>query len=39
MKRDYTKQKYLEIISDIKKIRPDIPVSSDFIVGFPVKKI
>ena len=38
MKRDYTKQKYLEIISDIKKIRPDIPVSSDFIVGFPGEK-
>ena len=36
--KHYTKQKYLEIISDIKKIRPDIPVSSDFIVGFLVKK-
>lgn len=35
MKRDYTKEKYLGIIDKIKRVRPDIPVSSDFIVGFP----
>ena len=35
MKRDYTKESYLKIVSDIRKIRSNIPISSDFIVGFP----
>ncbi|MCF8463115.1 MAG: tRNA (N6-isopentenyl adenosine(37)-C2)-methylthiotransferase MiaB [Rickettsiaceae bacterium] len=35
MNRKYTREKYLELIASYKKARPDIQVSSDFIVGFP----
>lgn len=35
MNRDYTKEKFTEIITSIRKVRPNISVSSDFIVGFP----
>ncbi len=35
MKRGYTVVDYLEIISELRKQRPQISVSSDFIVGFP----
>lgn len=35
MGRDYTRQKYIEIISKFKKEIPEIKFSSDFIVGFP----
>lgn len=35
MNRKYTKEKYLEIIEKLKIQRPDIAMSSDFIVGFP----
>ncbi len=35
MKRGYTAQDYLTIIQKLKAIRPDIAMSSDFIVGFP----
>ena len=35
MKRNYTADSYREIIKKVKKIRPTIKVTSDFIVGFP----
>lgn len=35
MGRNYTRQKYIEIISKFKKEIPEIKFSSDFIVGFP----
>jgi len=35
MKRGYTAQEYLAKINRLKKIRPDISISSDFIIGFP----
>ena len=35
MRRRYTAEKYLILIDKLKKVRPDIRFSSDFIVGFP----
>ena len=35
MNRKHTRKKYFEIIEKIKNKRPDIAISSDFIVGFP----
>ena len=35
MKRRYTAQQYVEIISKLRKYRPYISMSSDFIIGFP----
>jgi tRNA-2-methylthio-N6-dimethylallyladenosine synthase len=35
MKRNYTRETYLEIIAKLHKARPGIKISSDFIVGFP----
>ena len=35
MKRGYTAAEYLEIIRAVKRARPGISLSSDFIVGFP----
>ena len=35
MNRGHTVQYYLDTISQLKKIRSDIAISSDFIVGFP----
>lgn len=35
MNRQYTAAGYEEIVSSFRKARPDIAVSSDFIVGFP----
>ncbi|MBR6730649.1 MAG: tRNA (N6-isopentenyl adenosine(37)-C2)-methylthiotransferase MiaB, partial [Alphaproteobacteria bacterium] len=35
MNRQYTAQSYEEIVASFRKARPDIAVSSDFIVGFP----
>ncbi|MBP9742137.1 MAG: tRNA (N6-isopentenyl adenosine(37)-C2)-methylthiotransferase MiaB [Burkholderiales bacterium] len=35
MKRGYTSLEYKSIIRKIRKLRPDISFSSDFIVGFP----
>lgn len=35
MKRHYTREKYLEKIEKLKKVRPGIAFSSDFIIGFP----
>ncbi|MFX8258158.1 radical SAM protein, partial [Acinetobacter baumannii] len=35
MKRGYTALEYKSIIRKVRAIRPDIAISSDFIVGFP----
>lgn len=35
MKRRYKAADYIKIIEKIRKIRPDISLSSDFIIGFP----
>jgi len=35
MKRRYTVDRYEEIIDKLRKVRPEISLSSDFIVGFP----
>jgi tRNA-2-methylthio-N6-dimethylallyladenosine synthase len=35
MKRGYSRRDYLEKISKLRRVRPDLSVSSDFIVGFP----
>ena len=35
MNRGHTGEYYLDIISRLKKIRPEIAISGDFIVGFP----
>lgn len=35
MNRKHTAQSYLDVIARVKKARPDIALSGDFIVGFP----
>ncbi len=35
MKRQYTVEEYIDIINAVRKHRPDISLSSDFIIGFP----
>ncbi|HEU4403404.1 MAG TPA: tRNA (N6-isopentenyl adenosine(37)-C2)-methylthiotransferase MiaB [Candidatus Polarisedimenticolia bacterium] len=35
MNRGYTRARYLEIIDDLRRARPDIALSTDVIVGFP----
>jgi len=35
MKRNYSREEYIEIIDKLLKVRPNIKISSDFIVGFP----
>ena len=35
MNRKHTRKKYYEIVEKIKNKRPDLAISSDFIVGFP----
>ena len=35
MRRRYTVENYLDLVSRLKKNRPNISLSSDFIVGFP----
>ncbi len=35
MKRNYTAEQYIEIIKKLRRYRPDISLSSDFIIGFP----
>ena len=35
MKRNYTVEQYVDIISRLRKHRPGISLSSDFIIGFP----
>lgn len=35
MNRPYSLEQYLEIVDKFRRVRPDIMISSDFIVGFP----
>ena len=35
MNRKHTIEEYLEIIKKLKKVKPDIKFSSDFIIGYP----
>ena len=35
MKRNYSREEYIKIINKLLKVRPNIKISSDFIVGFP----
>ena len=35
MHRGYTRQRYLEIVSKLRQVSPNIGLSTDFIVGFP----
>lgn len=35
MKRFYNREKYLWVVDELRKARPDIALSTDFIVGFP----
>lgn len=35
MRRKYTSSEYKEKVAKLKEVRPDISISSDFIVGFP----
>ncbi|MFZ1891154.1 MAG: tRNA (N6-isopentenyl adenosine(37)-C2)-methylthiotransferase MiaB [Formosimonas sp.] len=35
MKRNYSAEKYLDIVARVRAIRPNLAMSSDFIIGFP----
>lgn len=35
MKRFYTRERYLQVVADLRDARPDISFSTDFILGFP----
>ena len=35
MNRKHTIEEYLNIIEKLKKVKPDIKFSSDFIIGYP----
>ncbi|MAA78230.1 MAG: tRNA (N6-isopentenyl adenosine(37)-C2)-methylthiotransferase MiaB [Deltaproteobacteria bacterium] len=35
MKRFYTRERYLEVVDQLRSARPDIVLSTDFIIGFP----
>lgn len=35
MNRKYNRQQYLEKVDKLRRVKPDIAISSDFIVGFP----
>jgi tRNA-2-methylthio-N6-dimethylallyladenosine synthase len=35
MHRGYTRERYLEIVAKLRRVRPDIALSTDIIVGFP----
>lgn len=35
MNRKHTAESYLDILAEVRKMRPDIALSADFIVGFP----
>jgi len=38
MKRGYTRAEYLKKIARLRDVRPDLSLSSDFIVGFPTER-
>lgn len=35
MKRDYTKEQFITITEELREIRPNLPISTDIIIGFP----
>jgi tRNA-2-methylthio-N6-dimethylallyladenosine synthase len=35
MKRNYSRETYIEVVEKLVQVRPNIKISSDFIVGFP----
>jgi tRNA-2-methylthio-N6-dimethylallyladenosine synthase len=35
MNRPYTRARYLELVGDLRRVRPDLYLSTDIIVGFP----
>jgi tRNA-2-methylthio-N6-dimethylallyladenosine synthase len=35
MNRGYTREKYMELVQKLRRIRPDIAITSDVMVGFP----
>jgi tRNA-2-methylthio-N6-dimethylallyladenosine synthase len=35
MHRGYTRERYLELVTKLRRVQPDIGLSTDFIVGFP----
>jgi tRNA-2-methylthio-N6-dimethylallyladenosine synthase len=35
MKRYYTRERYLELVSELREARPDLALTTDIIVGFP----
>ena len=35
MKRDYTREEYMELVDNLREVRPDIAITSDVMVGFP----
>jgi len=35
MRRGYTRERYMEVIRKLRQVRPEIGLSTDFIVGFP----
>jgi tRNA-2-methylthio-N6-dimethylallyladenosine synthase len=35
MKRFYTRERYLDVVQQLKEARPDLALTTDFIVGFP----
>ena len=35
MKRFYTRERYLEVVANLRRVRPDIVLTTDVIVGFP----
>jgi tRNA-2-methylthio-N6-dimethylallyladenosine synthase len=35
MRRGYTRQRYLGLVQELRSVRPEIGLSTDFIVGFP----
>jgi tRNA-2-methylthio-N6-dimethylallyladenosine synthase len=39
MKRNYTTEQYLEKIAKLRAVRPDISITSDFIIGFPSETV